>query len=119
MRRLAFLLGVALLSVIPAHTEVKYQAVSATSTSQTRYFPAPVSSFLLCNYGANEIYYRIFDENDTPAAATTSYATLVAGTATAPICKSFTRTATMPAYYKAIAIICDTAETATVQIESQ
>lgn len=99
--------------------EVAFKSLSVTATSQTYTFPTPRAGIMLCNYGANASYYRIFDENDTPAAATTSYALLPAGSATAPVCKSFSKAPTQGAYFRAISIVCDTAQTATVQVESE
>jgi hypothetical protein len=118
-RSLAFLL---LLASASAWAAVKFDAVSVTATSQTVVFNTPRANILLCNYGSNEIYYRIFTSGETTSAATASTASnglLVAGAATAPVCISFPTPATAAGYYAAVSLICDTAETATAQIISQ
>ena len=118
MRRILLLAAVMALAVT-TRGEITFQSLSVTATSQTYFLPTPRAGLLLCNVGANEVYYRIFDENDTPAAATASFAVLPAGSAAAPICKSFSRAPTQPAFFKAISVICAAAETATLQVESE
>jgi hypothetical protein len=115
-KRLMILLA-ALALASPGHPESGFAALSATSTSQTLTLPKPSADMLVCNFGADEVYVRVFEENDTPGAATTAYATIPAGTATAPICKGYAKTATMGSYLKAISVVCDAAETATVHVE--
>lgn len=103
-----------------AYAENGFKSLSVTATSQTYTFPRnAVSAVKLCSYGANIAYYRIFSGSDTVGASTTSYAPLPAGTATAPICVSYTRTDTVSGYYKAVSAVCTTAETATVTVEFQ
>ena len=103
--------------------ETSFVNLSVTATSQTTYFSAPRASIMLCNYGTNNAYYRLFDENDvntgTPGAATTASTLLVAGSSTAPICVSWSKAPTQGAYFKAISIVCDTAQTATVHVLSE
>ena len=123
MRRYASFLFAALL-ILPlpprvAHAEIGFQALSVTQTSQTFLLPKASANVLICNLGTNEVYYRLFDQNDIPAAATTSNAMLVAGTATAPVCISFDKGPTVNAYYSAISIICAGGETATAHVEYQ
>lgn len=98
------------------YAEVGFKALSATATSQTFTFPTPRASVMICNLGANEIFFRLFNEYDTPAAATTAYGTIAAGSATAPVCMSFTKAPSEPAYFKALSVVCDTGETATVHV---
>jgi hypothetical protein len=107
---------VLLLATVPGHTELGFTLVSATATSQTFTFAKPSTNVTICNYGANEIFYRLFWEGETPVAATTSFAQLVAGSATAPNCISIDKAPTNPAPWSAITIICSAAETATVHL---
>jgi hypothetical protein len=67
----------------------------------------------VCNRGSDEIYFRLFNETDTPAAATTANAYLASGA-----CLEYSKPVTQPNYYKAISIICDSSETATVDLYS-
>jgi hypothetical protein len=103
--------------------EFRVKVLSVTATSQTYLLPTPQDAVGLCNYGTNHAYYRLFWDGEIPAVATASAGTnnvhkLPAGTATAPYCLSVDRTATQPAPWRAISIICDTAESATVHLES-
>lgn len=123
MRRLGSLLFAALL-ILPlppriARAELGFKVLSVTDVSQTFLLGKASANVLICNMGTNEVYFRLFDQNDIPAAATTSYAQVVAGTATAPVCISFDKAPTVNAYYAAISIICAPAETATVHVEYQ
>ena len=117
IRRILALALVAALLAVPAVAEVLVISISATATSATRVFPKPVRSVLICNWGANEVYYRLFNVTDTTAAATTADIQLVAGTATAPICISYDQTDTQAGRWAAISTKCDTAETATVTVQ--
>ena len=120
MKRTILALGLVLALAIPvAAEEVAFKSLSATETSQTWIFTKAASSVLICNFGANESFYRLFNENETPAAATSASAMLVAGTATAPACIEFTKGPTESAYYKAISVICSAGETATVDLISK
>lgn len=118
MRRFLVVLALVLAVAIPSQGEVKFKALSVTATSQTFLFSSS-SSVMLCNLGANEVYFRLFFENDIPAAATTSYGTIAAGAATGPVCMSFNKSVSTPANYNAISIVCDTAETATAHFYYQ
>lgn len=123
MRRFASFLFAALL-ILPlppraARAENGFKALSVTSTSQTFLLNKASANVLICNLGTNEVYYRLFDQNDIVAAATTSNAQVVAGTATAPVCISFDKGPTVNAYYAAVSVVCDTAETATIHIVYQ
>ncbi len=99
-----------------AWSETQYQSISATATSQTVGLRRQSASLLICNQGANEAYFRLFDGNDITAAATTSSILLPAGTAAAPVCLSFSKSATAPGFYSSVSVVCDTAETATVTL---
>lgn len=101
-----------------ASAELGFNIVSATATNQYLYFASPRASVMICNLGTNEVYIRLFDENETAAAATTSYPMIPAGSTTQPSCLSIDKTPTSPAYFKTLAIKCDTGETATVHIFS-
>lgn len=116
MKRLTLALAVLALAGF-VWAENGFDHLSVTATSQTLTFAAPRNSVMICNYGTNEVYYRLFDQLDTPAAATTSYAPLLAGTASAPVCVTWTRNnQNIP--IRALSIVCDTAETATVDVLS-
>jgi hypothetical protein len=108
--------GLAVLSGVVI-AETQYQSISATATSQTVGLRRQSASVMVCNLGANEAYFRLFDGNDEPAAATTANILLPAGTAAAPVCMSYSKSATAPGFYAAIAVVCDTAETATVVLQ--
>ena len=122
MKRLAAVLAVLAFAVI-AQGETSFVNLSVTATSQTTYFVTGRASLMLCNYGTNNAYYRIFDENDintgTPGAATTASTLLVAGSATAPVCVSWSKAPTQGTYFRAVSIVCDTAQTATVHVLSE
>lgn len=115
-KRLAVLLLAVLALAAPGHAELGFKALSVTATSQTFMLPVASADVVLCSIGANEAYFRVFWEGETPAAATTAYAPLPAGTAAAPACFSIPKSQTSPNFTKYISIICDTAETATVHV---
>jgi hypothetical protein len=117
IRRILALALVAALLAVPAVAEVLIISISATDASATRVFPKPVRSVLICNYGASEVFYRLFNETDTTGAATTSSIQLVAGSATAPICISYDQTDTQAGRFSAISTICSSGETATVTVQ--
>lgn len=108
-----------LLVAAVASAELQFKALSATATSQTFLFARPSSSVMLCNLGANEVYYRLFDQFDEPAAATTSYAMIPAGSTTAPVCVSVDKSVSNPGLWNAVSVKCDTAETATIHLVYQ
>jgi len=118
LRTFLLALGLAFLA-IQAPAETKFNEISATATSSTITFSTPRANVMICSIGANKAYFRLFDGLNTPAAATTASSPLVAGTATAPVCISFGgKPDTQPAYYSAISVVCDTAETATIWVYS-
>jgi hypothetical protein len=116
MRKILALAAVLLALVAVVQAETQKITVAATATSQTVPLPKPSASLTLCNLGASEVYFRVFDENDTPAAATTAHMLLPAGSAAAPFCVAFSRSVTTSAYYKWVALKCDTAEEATIHV---
>lgn len=118
MKRILIALGLVLALVTVGSAEVGFRSVSVTATSQTIQIPAS-QGLLLCNWGANESYHRIFTENDIVGAATTSYIQIPAGSATAPNCLGYSKSPTLPGNFKAISLVCDTAETATVTVQFQ
>lgn len=120
MRRLLFiLLGAAVvLSPVWVTGETGFTNVSVTATSGTTTFTTAQSTVMLCSYGANDAFFRLFTTEDTAAAATTAQTKLVAGSATDPKCMSFTHN---PRTQKglgwgAVSLICAAAETATVHL---
>ena len=116
MKRLVVLFAV-LASAATSRGELNLKILSVTDTSQTFPLPVPSDALGLCNVGANEAYFRAFWEGETPAAATTSWNVLPAGTAAAPYCISVNKAPTQPAPWKAVSIICAGAETATVHVQ--
>ena len=104
MKRLILGALLALLCV-PLTAEVRYQAVSATATAQT--IPINATAMTIINDGANEVYVRVFDAMQTPAAATTASWEIKSGEGF-----DIGRTAGIGA----VSIVCDTAETATVRL---
>lgn len=116
MRTRAVAILVALAMAVTAQGELHFKELSVTATSQTYPIPNPAKGILICGYGTDEVYFRLFWSGEIPAAATTANNLLIAGTATAPQCKSYDQPPQGP--WSAISIVCDTAETATVRIES-
>ncbi len=117
MRRILAVLGLTALATIGG-AENGFNSVSVTATSQTVTLQRPRANVTLCNYGTYAAYFRLFNDNDTPAAATTSYAKLPAGTSSSPACLTFAKSVTESGLYAAVSIVCDTAQTATVHILS-
>ena len=114
-KRLAVLLA-SLALAVPGHAELGFKALSVTATSQTYMLPVASADVSLCNIGTDAVYFRAFWEGETAAAATTAYAPIPAGSATAPVCFSIPKSVTAPNFTKFITIVCDTAETATVHV---
>lgn len=119
MKRTILTLAALAALAIQAPAETQFVAISATATSATTTFATPRSNVMICSVGANDAHFRLFDELDTPAAATTANSPIVAGSATAPVCISFGgKPSTQPAFFKAISVVCDTDETATIWVYS-
>ncbi len=122
--RIAVLLVLAF--ALPTLAEVDTNnAVSVTQTSQTITIgirSEPAYDVLVVNDSAsvNEMYIRLFDCNDTPAAATTSDIRIEKGES-----RSYTRSRpasgdTQPLKgYCAVSLICAGSETATARVEWQ
>ncbi len=92
MRKMRTALALALalaLVALPLVGETGFTDVSATTTNATTTFTTAQTYVLICNYGGDDIHFRLFDSEDTPADATTSHTLLVAGSATDPKCISF------------------------------
>jgi hypothetical protein len=103
--------------------EPNYVAVSVTATATTSILEVHTRTVTLVNDGANEVYFRLFTDVDTFAAATTAAAQIKAG-------ESLEYTldldspdsefgAARPSYYKLLSSVCDTAETATLRVYSK
>jgi hypothetical protein len=91
--------------------EVRFKALSVTDANQYWTLSKVSASVMLCNTGTNPAYYRLFDELDTPAAATTSYLLLSAGQ-----CISHVKGATGPFHYSTVSIIAGSGLTTTVNV---
>jgi len=101
--------------------EVNHTAASVTTTSQMVSLGASSKSVALCSQGTDLTYYRIFTDFGTAAVATSGDIPLPAGTATAPVCHSYTfdsSSALSGTGYMVVAILADSG-TATVNIISQ
>lgn len=114
MRRiLVLVLGLALVAGM-GWAETKFNSVAVTDVSATVTFTTPRAGVLICNEGANIVYFRLFNENDTSAAATTAYSRIASGA-----CKTFSKAPSEPAYFKAVSLICGAGLTATATIDSE
>lgn len=118
MKRLTILLLMLVTVGAAAWAELRFKSLAVTDVSQTYRIPAPAADVQICNWGANEAFFRVFLSNETPAAATNAYSELPAGSATAPYCFSTSKPPTAASYIQAVSIICTTAETATVTVQS-
>lgn len=116
-RILFFLLALGV--VLPAHSELRFKALSVTATSQTYLLSRPQAEVALCNVGTDEAYFRLFWDGEATAAATTAYSVLPAGTAAAPYCISVGTAKTQPAPWKAVSIVAAGGETCTVHVQSE
>ena len=117
MRRLLLILAVCVLATTAfVSAEVDYDSVSATDTSGTTTYPNVRTTVSLYNQGADEVYFRLFTTEDTAADATTSFRSLHAG---ASITFTHNSQSETGSGYLAVAIVCDTGETATVEISSK
>jgi hypothetical protein len=90
-----------------------YNSVSATDASTTLIFQGQRSGVLLCNSGANPVFFVLFNDIDTQRAATSSDAPIAVGD-----CVGFSKSQTEPAFYKAASFICGAGLTATVRVYS-
>lgn len=116
-RALAVLAVLALAAGAWAADRVYYNKVSASQTVSNVTLTANTKTILLINDGANEIYYDLYNDSETPADATTSSKELKSGETI-----SFTfqpnSSSGLPggSYYKTLSIICAAGETATVRV---
>jgi len=111
------ILGVGVLLALVAGlaiAETHFVLISATDTSSTTTFSTPRQSVLICNDGANPAFFRLFNEYDTPAAATAASSSIPVGA-----CITFGKPQTSPAYYRWISVICGAGLTATVRVYSE
>lgn len=115
MKRLLVVLGL-LLAAGVLYAETAFNSASVTATSQYVRFPSPRAAVTICNASAsaNTLYFRLFNESDTLGAATTSNAPLAVGA-----CLSFSKAPTQADYFTALALVCDTAQTATAYVYSE
>ena len=114
-----FLAALLILLAVPLAAEVATSGpLSVTSTSQTVTFAANRRTVAVINNStsANELYFRLFTNCDTPAAATTAYIELKAGES---VSFTFNGNSECGSGYAAIALVCDTAETATARVVSK
>ena len=113
-----FLAAIIASLALVAAAEVSYNGpLSVTSTSQTVTFASKRSSVTVISNStsANELYFRLFTNCDTAAAATTASIELKAGESV-----TFTYNGSSEcAAYTAISLVCDTAETATARVVSK
>jgi hypothetical protein len=112
MRRI--LAVVLLLTAGLVYAETSFNAVSVTNTSQYLVFPTPRSAVTICNDAASAgvFYFRLFNEDDTRAAAANTHSLLAVGS-----CISFSKAPTQASHFKTMAFIA--ASTATANIYSE
>lgn len=115
-RTLACVLALALVA-LPALAAVgTNNAVSVTSTAQTVAFTTSRTSVTVINdaASANELYFRLFWNNETVVAATT--ATGIRLEKGESISFSFNSSSETGRGYLNVSLVCDTAETATARV---
>jgi hypothetical protein len=106
-------LALALLATV-AYAETSFNTASVTNASQTITFLTPRSGVVICNDSASAgvMYFRLFNQNDTPAAATASHSPVAIGA-----CLAFSKPPSQSADFKAISLY--SASTATANIYSE
>jgi hypothetical protein len=92
-----------------AWAEPYYVSVSATTTAATSFFPIDGVTVLACNDGTGIAYVRVFNDNETPAAATSANSQIPVGA-----CISWSKSPTTAAFYNAINVL--SASTSTVRV---
>jgi len=117
MRKLFVLLAL-LTAASQTQAELGFTTLTATTTSQTLTFSPAKSDVGICNYGAVIVYFRLFWEDETPAAATSAHNAIPAGSATAPYCVGVGDAGTTPAPWKHLTYI-SASSTATVTVTSE
>ena len=118
-RFFAALVAVLLALPLPLGAEVVTSGpLSVTATSQTVTFSDRRTGVTIVNNStsANELYFRLFTNCDTAAAATTSYVELKPGEA---LDFTFNAQSECGSGYTAVSLVCDTAETATARVVSK
>lgn len=114
MRRILVLVVLLGLVIAPTlRSETAYSALSATATSQTYTISKPSAAVTICNGGTGVAYFRLFNEVDTTAAATTASSRLAVGA-----CIEFSKPATDPAFFKAVSVVTNGTDTATIYVYS-
>ena len=121
MRRiLALALGLALLVGTGwAADLVAYLKVSATQTVTNSTLASGTQTVVLVNDGANEVYFELFGDQQTPADATTSSKELKANESLSFHFEGQQFGTLGNKYFKTLSIICAAGETATVRVYSQ
>lgn len=89
MRIATILAALLALSFIPAWGENGYVTISATTTADTDSFSTAQTQVTICNFGSDDIHFRLFNGEDTSGAATTNHAKLSAPSGTDPLCLTF------------------------------
>jgi hypothetical protein len=114
MKKAILALALVLALVTVADAETSFNTASVTNASQTIAFTTPRSGVVICNDSASAavFYFRLFNENDTPAAATNAYSPVAVGA-----CIAFSKAPSQSAHFKAISLY--SASTATANIYSE
>ena len=81
MRKIVFALSVLAFLAVGLPAETSYDGVSASQTVSYVYFNTQRAAVTICNSSGsgNTVYFRLFNRNDTVAAATTSSSPLIVG----------------------------------------
>lgn len=121
MRRwLVLLAPLALLAGLAQSADrIAYVVVSATSTVSTTTLPVYTKSVTIINNtdSANEVYFDLYNDGETPAAATTSSKELKPGESlTFTFNPTSSEVSPGSSYYRTLSIICAAVETATVRV---
>jgi len=113
MKKAILALAIVLALVTTAWAETSFVTATAGAT-QTLTFTTPRAAVVICNAAASAgvMYFRLFNENDTPAAATAAHSPVAIGA-----CIGFSKPPSSPAFYKAISLY--SASSATVNIYSE
>lgn len=120
---LALLLGLVLVAG-QAVGEPAFKSLSVSDAVATHTFAAKTQTVTLVSDGASTCYYRLFTNQDTPAAATTAYSPIKSGETITYTIKRNTTDATTDSEsggtaYKTLSAICSTGQTATWRVYSK
>lgn len=112
-KRNSFVLAL-VLAASAVYAETSFNTASVTNASQTLTFTTPRAGVVICNDSASAgvMYFRLFTEVDTPAAAAVTHSPVAIGA-----CIAFSKPPSQPAYWKAISLF--SASTATANIYSE